>query len=61
MQQVQKDGYELQTVDWLLDAALAHACAGHHPDGMGGNSKKTAVVAAGVRKAHVEVPMVGRE
>ena len=30
----------------------------HHPDGMGRNTKKAAVIAAGVEITHVEIPVV---
>src|SRR5882757_3564502 len=52
---------EIQTIVGLSNTASRYPGAGHHPDGVRRDTQKTPMIPAGVRKANVEIPMVGGE
>ena len=45
----------------LVQIFYRYTCSRHHPDRMRGDSEETSVISAGIREAHIEVPVVCRK
>src|SRR5580658_8494456 len=52
---------KVEAIVRLVQLSYRYACSRHHPDRMRGDSEETSVISAGIREAHIEVPVVCRK